>query len=161
MKKRIIVDGNTGEILDELEKGDRIVKGNSIEYLRNTVDMVEMNECKFIKLQDSFGMCVDELNLTELRVFYKLMRYVRYGTGEICYENGKEMYSSEMAKEFSINDRNLQKTLKNLCNKEIICRKKRGKGYIYYMNPYICLKGNRVTRELMYMFEKSKFNIKK
>lgn len=160
MKKRVIIDTETGEILDELNKGDKIVRASSVEYLKTTVDMVDFNDCKFIKLQHSFMDYIDELTPSELKITLNLMRYIRYGTGKITYDNGKIMCTSDMAKEFGINERNIYKMLKSLCDKEIICRGKEGKNYVYYMNPFICLKGNRVSVDLIKMFEKSKYNIK-
>ena len=76
MKKRVIIDTETGEILDELNKGDKIVRASSVEYLKTTVDMVDFNDCKFIKLQHSFMDYIDELTPSELKITLKLMRYI-------------------------------------------------------------------------------------
>lgn len=157
MSKRIIIDKNTGEIIGELERGDRIIKKNSVDYLKSTTDF---NDCKFIKMQYSFFDILDELSSNELKIFCKLARYTRYGSGKITYDNGKEMSTNDIAKEFGVGERNMQNILKKLCDKEMICRKKNKKSYFYYMNPFICLKGNRIDLELIKTFEKSKFNIK-
>lgn len=157
-KKRVIIDTETGEILDELNKGDKIVRASSVEYLKTTVDMVEFNDCKFMKLQQSFIDEIKGFNNSEITMCLYLMSWTKYGTGLISYSNGKIMRSSDIAKQIGIDVRNVQRILKSLCDKEIICREKSGKGYAYYMNPFVCVKGSRVDKWLVKKFEYSKFN---
>lgn len=155
MKKKVILDIDTGEIIGELEKGDRILKGNSVDYLRDTV---EFNDCRFSKVQEAFFEYRKELNDLEINVVVYLMGNTLYRSGMIAHKNGKPMTSENIANEYNYSVRNMQRILKSLCDKEIICREKVGKGYVYYMNPFICLKGGRVDAELVKKFEKSKFN---
>lgn len=157
MKKKVILDIETGEIIGELEKGDRILKRKSVDYLRDTV---EFNDCRFSKVQDSFFEYRKELSDLEINVVIYLMGNTLYRSGIIAHKNGKPITSENIANEYECSVRKIQKILKCLCDKEIICREKSGKGYIYYMNPFICLKGNRVDVSLVKKFEKSKFNIK-
>ena len=155
MKKRVILDTETGEIIGELEKGDRILKGNSIDYLRDTV---EFNDCRFSKVQEAFFEYRKKLSDLEINVIVYLMGNTLYRSGIIAHKNGKLITSESIANEYGCSVRKIQKILKSLCDKEIICRKKNGKGYVYYMNPFICVKGNRVSVDLIKMFENSKFN---
>ena len=158
MNKKYVVDIETGEILNELSQGDRIIKNASTKYLGNSVDMKKEYRFKFIKLHENFLNILNELNFNEAKVCFFLMLRTKYNNGIIAYENGNIINSSDIAEIIGIDVRSSQRILKSLCDKEIICREKSGKGYVYYMNPYVCLKGSRVDKWLAKRFEKSKFN---
>lgn len=161
MKKKVVLDIETGEILNELENGDRILKKKSIDYLKNTIDVKEMTKVynlNFVKLYESFFDIIGELNASELRVCLELFLNTRYKSGIIAYENGNVINSSDIAKKVEIDVRSSQRILKSLCDKEIICREKIGKGYVYYMNPFICVRGSSAYKSLVDKFKNSKFN---
>lgn len=153
--KRMVIDTETGEIIDELYGGDRILKQNSIEYLKSRTNF---NDCKFIKVQNSLFYTLNEMNGNECKVFLGLLKYVRYETGAITYENGKIIKISDLASEINISESTLKRGIKGLLKLEIIKKGKYDDKNMYFMNPFVCFKGSKITIELIKMFEDSRFN---
>lgn len=156
--KRVVIDSETGEILDELYGGDRVLKSNSINYLKGVSNFKDID---FVKTNKVFYKCFFELSFVELRAFLYISQYARFETNLVAYENGKIFDIKELAEALNISLRQTQRVLASLCDKEYICRVKSGKKFAYYINPFICKRGSKVKTELIKMFENSRFNLSK
>lgn len=155
MGKRYVIDNETGEILNELDAGDRIVKQKSIDYLKDSIDF---NAGSFAKLYKGFFDTLDDMNGSECKLLLKLLKYTRYGTGAIAYENGKKIKLVNLANEMNISESTLKRGIKKLIKLEIIKKGKYDGKNMYFMNPFVLFKGRRAKIDVIKMFEKSRFN---
>lgn len=155
MGKKIIVDTETGEILNELDIGDRIVRRKSVDYLK---DSVEFSTGSFTKLYKGFFDALNDINGSECKILFKLLEYTRYETCVISYENGKKIKIVELANEMNISESTLKRGIKKLIELGIIKKSKFDGKSMYFMNPFVCFKGSRAKSGVVKLFENSRFN---
>lgn len=155
MGKKIIVDTETGEILNELDIGDRIVRQKSVDYLK---DSIEFNYGSFTKLYKGFFDALNDINGSECKILFKLLEYTRYETCVISYENGKKIKMVELANEMNISESTLKRGIKKLIELGIIKKGKYDDKSMYFMNPFLCFKGSRAKTAVIKMFEDTRFN---
>ena len=167
IRSRIVLDTETGVIVGELDKGDRVLKYNSIEAYRR------MQESKYIK--DRQDKCQDWIidyfykgNIAEIRAIMKeLVTYVKaflysiapFVSYEDCclkYDNGKELSFDTLSEISGISKGKLSETIKKLIDKDILYKGKNSKNTQYFVNPWLFCKGNRINKVLKTMFKNYK-----
>lgn len=148
-EKKYIVNED-GEVLQELQPGDRILSGNSVKYLTNTVIMKN----RFIKVND---LILYELS-SKADFINKLLKYISYTDGVLRYSNGKYVLPSNLEKHLHISVRTIQRKFKELMDEDVIHKCKSYNGSFFYVfNPYIAMRGKRITKELYEEFKNSKW----
>lgn len=161
MTKNLIMDVETGEIIGELNEGDRIIRGKSTLKLQTTIGV--NSDTEFIKLyKNSIKMLANECDLTkeEYRLCLNLLDYIRYESGVVAYENGKLLTRDDMQRLFNIKERTLDRAIDGLTENKIIAKVKCGKEINFLVNPYIFMRGTRINKTLYDIFKKSKWCIK-
>jgi len=157
---KYIIDEN-GEIIDELYEGDKILRINSIEALRNTKNI--NNKEEFIKIYTRAIFDIyDTLSAAEGFLLFYLLRYADYNNG-ILRKNGISLTRKTIIDETGKHEDIISKLLNNLIRKEILMfahsgKDKRIRNYI--INPYIFMKGNRVSNMCYELFKNTKWAIR-
>lgn len=152
-----ITDEN-GEILDVIEEnerylkaksGDRVVRGGTIEYLNGTVPI----KFHFIKLNDKACNELCEYG----NILFPLFQYVDFSTGILRFSNGRLVRPKHLASILRRKRRSGTKIASELIELDVLHKHKEGNTFYYTMNPWILLKGKRITKELYEEFKNTKY----
>ena len=145
----ILQELRDGEELTKLNKGDRVVRSGSIEYLEGTV----LIKIPFIKL--NYQAC-DEL-YEYGNFMFALFKYVDYSTGVLKFNNGRIIRPKHLAGILRRKRRSGNSVISELIEKDVIHKHKDENGVYYTMNPYIILKGKRIVKSLYEEFKNTKY----
>lgn len=148
---RSMVDSETGEVLYDLEPGDRVIRAASIEYFK------KLNGRKsrgFTKVDVSEGVLVlKDLNANERSLMFVLQYYVSYESCLIRYPNGRDITFGDIVELSGWSRSTANQTLNGLIEKNLIYKGRHGRGVQYYMNPWIASRGPVVNATLKDMFK--------
>ena len=159
---RAVVDVNTGEILDHICKGDRILRGKSAEFLSNTT---KMNVKSFVKLNiDEVTLVLPTLTSSEQAMLINLIPYMSYRSCCLQYSNGRDINLDSIVSITKMSRNTVIKAIEGLISKDILYKGRNSKNNQYFVNPWIANKGMVVDNVLRQMFKnyriKSLGNIK-
>lgn len=150
-----IVTGD-GEIVDEINEGDRIVRQSSVESFTNTIE-INMNQ-DFVKVYTARLLDVaNELNGAESAMMMILIGFIQYNTGILTHRNGKPVTRECITRLVEKDIVTVDKLLDGLNKKQIIGKHKTGRTVCFTVNPFIFMKGNRVNKTLAKFFENSRW----
>lgn len=138
------------EHIAKLQRGDRVVRGGSVEYLLGTM-AVKFN--KFLKVND--------LACAELKDYgtdlFQLFQYVGFSDGILAFSNGRRLRPKYLYGLFSKKRRKGSTIVKELIELDVIHKHKDGKTYYFTLNPYIAIRGTRISTELYDEFKNTKY----
>lgn len=149
-----IVKGN--KVIGYINENDRIIRGNSIEYLKQTIELNKKES--FIKLytRPLFELSKSLTGIENQFINY-LISFISYNTGILMHENGEKLTRKCMAEQTGLHVKNVDKILSNLIKKQILGKHKTGRSVCFTVNPFIFMKGNRVNETLVKLFENTKW----
>lgn len=158
MLGKLVIDDETGEKLTELNPGDRIVRGKTVEYLRTTQEWKIEN---FFKGNlDEIKKLLKELSPNEKAILFTVSPYVGYDDCCLKHENNGHMLTFDIIVELSGLSRGaVSKALNDLQDKDILYKGENGKEKQYFVNPWIFAKGNRVNKVLKTMFRNYRIRV--
>lgn len=141
---------NEDEQITKLKTGDRVVRGGSVEYLLGTIS-VRFN--KFLKIND--------LACIELKEYgndlFQLFQYLGFSDGILSFSNGRRLRPKFLYGLFSRKRRRGSTIVKELIELDVIHKHKDGKTYYFTFNPYIAIRGTRISTELYEEFKNTKY----
>lgn len=145
----IIETIDDSELITKLKTGDRIVRSGTIEYLEDTVAI----KMKFIKLNPF----VCEKLYDYGNVLFSLSKYVNFQNGILMFQNGRYIKPKHLAGILKKKRRSGAQAIKELIDLDVIHKHKDGNSYYYTMNPYVIMKGKRITKSLYNEFKNSEY----
>ena len=146
MNETRYVVAESGEILEELNSRDRILRNGTVKYLSGT-EVIRFN---FGKINVD---CIKHIKNCDLRYAMDLLEYIELGSGILKFKNGRTINSaSKMGKIFNVHDRTAQIIVRRLIKEDIIHRIKDNGGTYFVYNPYIMHIGKRVPKDLIKEF---------
>lgn len=163
---KVIIDTETGEILDEIGIGDKfkIIRKKSVVYLK-TMGIepdgkvnIRKGRKYYFCLADGFDMLSDVLTGNEMLYFMRMIKYLEYNTGKLSYSNGRKITPIKLIDAIGVPKSTLFRVLGKLEDKEVIKRVENGNRTYIYINPFICFKGSCIDESLYDMFKDSTFN---
>jgi len=121
-----------GEILDQLNEGDRILRKKSIEYLNSQFDV----GC-FVKVPvDELKLLLPELSKNEKAFLMDISPYVGYCDCKLRYPNtNRDLTGKHLEQITGLSRTSLYRVLKGLTEKHIIHGE-------YHINPWVLNRGN-------------------
>ncbi len=144
-----IVDRN-GEVIQSLEKGDRILRYKSKKYLQDT-DKIKY---RFVKLNIDFILEIADI----APIVFKLLPYINYTTNLLTYENYVYITPRNFAMVMNKSLSNIRRQFQILEKYDVIKKKCiSGNKYAYYYNPYIACRSTRVEVDTLNLFCKSRY----
>lgn len=160
-----VVDYETGEIIDELCAGDRVLHDSPEQ--RELKEKYHLNFNKreeFVKVFTSTLMAVNkELTTKEGSVLLEIIPFISYSDGVLRYNN----QIVDLKELSELNDENydvFRRTISSLIKRGIIAKTKvtsDNSKYVdrtcYVVNPYIFFKGTNLERRFGYLFEDTKW----
>jgi len=156
---RIVVDSNTGNILGELDQGDRIIKKKVLEHLPDEDSRMSFANGEWGKTYSTALTKLVRLNLTaaEYKTIILFLTLVRFGSGLIAYANYKPVNINTLGTELHLTHKTVVNTMQRLLDFRIISQSYSGKETLYFFNPYIYQKGRYINKTLFEMFKKSEW----
>ena len=161
-----VIDVETGEIIDEICEGDKIVhpkEKKDDELIHN------FNQGKnFVKLYLGVNELRKHLTPGEFTIAISLADFVCYDDCILRkggHGNGKILTLNELAEEMDVNYDTLRKTIASLTKKGVVgihktgCKDKPNTLLkAITVNPYIYTKGTNVNKTIAALFSESKWN---
>ena len=158
-----VINTTTGEIINEILPGDRIVRKSSIDYLmkkQNSVPHFDGEKFDMYKASD-FTKIVDKnmrnTDFTEQEAYLmlKLSSYVPYNGMALCHDNGKPMTKKQIVDVLGWSTSKFEHVLKEASKKNIFksVRNDVTKKYEYFLNPLLFMRGVQIDKNVRKMFE--------
>lgn len=142
----------------ELNEGDRILRKQTVDYLKNTDELQKTEMYVKFFLKSASVLAREKMSSTAMSVCLELLQYIRYDTGYLAYENGIKLTLEDIKKKCNfISSASAIRAIDELVNKKIFARVKTGKENNYLVNPYVFMRGARVNKTLSKTFENSRW----
>lgn len=147
---------SSGEIIDTINPGDRIMRKNSIEHIETTTEInkgIPFVKCYLYK-DIQVGKCLTGI---EVQVLMYLINFISYGSCLLTHDNGKVLTSKSISSYFDTTIKWTRNILNSLVNKQILSKSRTGRSIAYIMNPYVFSRGKRVSNDIVKLFENTKW----
>lgn len=156
MIKDYIIDGDSGEVKRELNGDYRIISIKQDEFLKETMEFNK--DEKFIKKFSRTSLKLyKSLNNAELLILEIMLQYLRYTSGVVAFENGIHITKHHLSEMSEYSVRNVERLIKGLIDKQVIARCRTGNDIMYYINPFLYVKGERINKTLFEIFKNTKW----
>jgi len=147
---RLVVNFDTGEVINEMHGKDHIVREATAEYLSQTSEW---------KIEHFYKGNLSEINQwmmdlspNEKAVLFTVSPYVWYEDCCLKRSNGDMLTFDNIVELSGLSRGAVSQTLNSLIKKDILCRNMNSKERQYFMNPWLFCKGNRINKVLQTMF---------
>ena len=156
-KMKLVVSPETGEVLTEINPGDRIIRKKSVEYLQT---VKEWKIDHFYKgYLPEIRQWMKELTPYEKALLFTVSPYVGYEDCCLKHDNGHMLRFKDMVEMSCMPRSSTAKALRGLVSKDIIYRGKNSKEMQYFINPWLFCKGHRINTVLQTMFRNYKIRV--
>jgi hypothetical protein len=152
-----VVNPITNEVVDEIKEGDRILRNSSRKLLSETTalnvneDFIKVFVKPLVKLSTMIS------NVEAWTVTY-LLQYLDYTSGVLKYTNGKPLTIDDVMDEMDLKLSYAYSILRRLTEKGIIGKCKIEEKTYFVMNPFIFMKGARVSNTLVDLFKSTQWS---
>jgi len=143
-------------VLVELFEGDRIVRANSLKHLNSRESWKEND--KFVKVFiKEMGIVSRKLKASDMLLLMRLTPHICY-TSSLLTKSGRDIPEEAMdltsiCTYTELDRSTVKRAMKNLITNNIIFHgKKDGRRNMYFVNPYLFLKGSSINPTLKSMF---------
>ena len=157
MGNKLIMDDDSGEIIGELKEGDKIIRGNTIEFLNDT--QTWRIERYFKGSMDEARALMMELSSGEKAFLFCASAYVGYTDCCIKHDNGTVFDIGDFVRLSGLSRATVFRVLNSLRKKDIIFKGKNSQGDMYFINPWIYCRGSRINNVLKTMFKNYKIRV--
>lgn len=153
----VLMDTETGQILQELLEGDRIVRKKSIEA------HLEFERCPkgetFSKVYHKVIPLLVDCNLTaaELVVFIYLTANLRYLSNVAKYRNGKLITRDNLHEYLKLSMPTVKRSVYRLIKEGLIIEANTIEGKVFVVNPFVVTVGDKVNKTIYDLFRKSRW----
>jgi hypothetical protein len=153
----VIMDLETGEIIKELRKGDRVTRGTSIES-HLEFEYAPKGET-FTKLYQKVLPLIVECNLSaaELIMFMYLAANLRYLSNVAKYPNGKLITRENLLKELKLSEPTIKRSIYRLVREGLIVEATTAEGRVFIVNPFVVSVGDKINKTVYDLFRKSRW----
>lgn len=152
-----VVSMETGEIIDEVREGDKILRDKSSEYLDSTKewDMKVFYKGNSAELR----LLMKDLSIYEKSFLFSVAPYVDFTDCHLSYRNGVDIGSEDLVRITGMGRRQVYEIIGELIKKDILYKGKNSKNRQYFVNPWLFCKGNRINKVLKTMFKNYKIRV--
>jgi DNA-binding MarR family transcriptional regulator len=150
VKKATIIDSD-GQIIGQINEGDRILRKESIEYLENyqVWKLEHFYKGNTAELRKMFQI----LSTPEKAFLFCMAVYVGYEDCCLKHDNGNELGFDDMIKISGMSRGAVSAAINSLIKKDILYRGRNSRGIQYFINPWLFCKGQRIQNVLKTMFK--------
>lgn len=158
MPKRYVINLETGELTNEINEGDRILREASANHLQNNMSIPMQS---FVKINsDEMAKVMPMLDMKERAVLVSMLAYVSYQSCCLLYKNGANINLDDITRISGVSSKTAITAVEGLIKKNIFYKGKNSKGNQYFVNPWIANKGMTVNTVLREMFKHYKIQTK-
>lgn len=151
-----VVDVKSGELINVMYEGDRLRRSESDELIQNTIELGKKEEFIKVFVKPLLKLSTMLSNPEAWFVTY-LLKYIDYTSGVLKNDLGECVTIDTMMDESGLKPSYTYSLLKSLCDKGVIAKcKTEGQTY-FVMNPYIFMKGKRVSNTLVDIFKNTQW----
>lgn len=147
-----------------MNEGDRILRKNSIDYLRNKTNNPKYQNWHIPDFYKGnvkeLRAIMSELDSGERAFLFSIAPYIGYEDCCIRYDNGKELSTKQIQDLVGMGQSKVYAIIKSLQEKDILYKGKNSKNTQYFVNPYLFCKGTRINKVLQKMFDNYQVRIK-
>mgnify|MGYP006874531539 FL=1 len=160
LSEKLVIDRETGEIIDTINVGDRILRNASLKHLIKQSSLVEfLPNVDYVKIYTGpLKELKRALTGAEMLFVISMLEFISYETGILQHCNGRALTRKAMAEITGNNVKTVDRLTASLVKKEVIGKHKTGRTICFTVNPYLFCKGKMVSRTLMKLYEKSRWN---
>lgn len=161
-----VIDPNTKEVRNYINKGDKIVRQSSIESFKKLKEKQAEGICEEWKMQNFYKANTQELQLilkelsqNEKSFLFSITPYIVFDSNSLQIKQGEKMHdigTEDLIEITGMSRSVLYETIKSLVDKDVIYRGKNSRNMQYYINPWLFCKGNRINTVLKNMFKNYK-----
>lgn len=154
---RIVIETETGEQLTELHEGDIIVRGDSIEALKELESAPEGETFTklYHKVVPMIAQC--KLSSSEWVIFLFLGSNLRYISNVSKYHNGKLITRENLQRDLKLPEITVKRSVLRLIREGLIIEARTIEGKVFVVNPFVLSVGGRVSKTVYDLFRKSKW----
>jgi hypothetical protein len=154
---RVVIDTETGQIVNELRNGDRIVHATSVEAFRE-FESAPKGET-FTKLYHRvIPLIVDcGLSASELILFMHLAVNLRYLSNVAKYPNGRLITRDNLQNDLKISESTVKRSIYRLIKLGLIAEASTVEGKVFIVNPFVVTVGDKINKTVYDLFRKSKW----
>lgn len=133
---KIVVDSGTGQVLKELNEGDRIVSKEQSEAYKQRLDYMqrEGNGHWVACHHDSINKVINDISLIHAGAIMKLLPYMKFNKKGLLMDGNKTLNHADIESILQRSRNVTSKTLKELIDCEILKVEKEGRNNTYYIN---------------------------
>lgn len=153
----LVVRAETGEILTEINPGDRILRKRSLDHLKD-VKTWKIDHFYKGNLRE-ISKWMKDLSTNERAMLFTLSPYIGYDDCCLKHENGDMVTFDFISGISDMGRATVSRTLNALIKKDILYRGKNSKERQYFINPWLFCKGNRINIILQTMFRNYRIRV--
>lgn len=161
-----VIDPETKDIRNYINKGDKIVRKTSIDAFRNIKEQETKDICESWKMKDFYKTNSEEMQLVskelstnEKAFLFSIVPYISFDHNSLQIGKGKkavDVGTEDLVEITGMSRSIVYSTINSLVDKDIIFRGKNSRNMQYYVNPWLFCKGNRINKVLKNMFKNYK-----
>lgn len=155
--ERLIVDEASGELIDKIYEGDRILRKGSIERGEKIQEWRLKN---FFKGHiGEVKKWMKELTPAEKAILFTVGPYVGYKDCCLKYADGHDFRFDDIVELSGLSRGSVSETINSLRKKDILYKGQNSDGIQYFMNPWLFCKGAEINNVLQTMFENYRIRV--
>jgi hypothetical protein len=153
---RAVINLETGEVVHEMQPGDRILRKQSVDYLRSTVEINKDEPYAKAFIKPMFTLA-RSLSGPELQMVYFLLPYISYESGILMHSNGRQLTRECISETTGLGLKTVDRILKTLFEKKVIGKHNSGREIHLTVNPWLFMRGKRINKTLYEFFKNSRW----
>ena len=154
---KLVVETETGAVLTEINPGDRIVRSNSAEALKDLESAPEGETFTklYHKVVPKLAQC--KLSSAEWAIFLYLGANLRYISNVSKYRNGQLITRDNVQRDLKLPEITVKRSILQLIREGLIVEAKTIEGKVFVINPFVVSVGEKVSKTVYDLFRKSKW----
>ena len=154
---KVVLETETGEIVTNLNDGDRILRANSIEAFKKleTPPKGESFSKLYHKVLPKLAQC--KLSSAEWAVFLYLGTNLRYISNVAQYRNGRLITRENLSADLKLPEITVKRAVLRLIKEGLIIEARTIEGKVFVINPFVVSVGGKISKTVYDLFRKSKW----
>ena len=154
---KLVVETETGAVLTEINPGDRIVRSNSAEALKDLESAPEGETFTklYHKVVPKLAQC--KLSSAEWAIFLYLGTNLRYVSNVVKYRNGNMITRESLQRDLKLSEITVKRSVLRLIKEGLIVEARTIEGKVFVVNPFVLSVGDRINKTVYDLFRKSKW----
>lgn len=153
----VVLDTETGAIVDKLNDGDRIVRSNSIDALKELQSAPEGETFTKIYHRVIPKLADTKLSSSEWAIFLYLGSNLRYLSNVAQYRNGRLITRDDLQRELKLSEITVKRSVIRLIKEGLVIEARTIEGKVFVVNPFVFCVGDKVNKTVYDLFRKSKW----